>query len=41
MSLFTWMLSSAVNVGAEVGTEEPMSHTHGCSSLFEERGFLH
>ena len=41
MTLFTWMHSSAVNVGADVGTEEPMSHIHGCSLLFEARGFLH
>ena len=41
MTLFTWMHSNAVNVGADVGTEEPMSHIHGCSLLFEARGFLH
>ena len=35
------MHSSAVNVGADVGTEEPMSHVHGCSLLFEATGFLH
>lgn len=35
------MHSSAVNVGAEIETEKPMSHTQGYNSLFEERGFLH
>lgn len=33
------MHSSAVNVGAEVGTEEPMCPAHGSSSLFGEKGF--